>query len=121
MNQETFQVLEQKKKFLTFEELCKEWSALIAGHLPRKEFHYQSMDLMAGIWFVDSKGKDRYLSDPRCCMVGEAHGDDGSYYHSCNECTRYSDQFYNQRHIIGEESFEILKNDFVNHFNEVHI
>lgn len=106
----------QKKKVLTFEELCPEWSALIS--------QYGGFSKIPKIFRTVRYGGKRTLSDYRRCIVGEAHGG-GSYWPSvdeigvkCSGCVSFSMSFYETH---NEEYYETEKSDFVQHFNEVHV
>lgn len=122
----TIEVLEQKKKFLTFEELCKEWSHYISevGGIEKILFGQVSCK------FIGSNQKTHDLTESNRCIVGEAHNGK-KYWHQnlrddyCSECDDFSMAFYGSKHskhqVHDEKSFEDVKSQFVEHFNEVHI
>jgi len=122
---QTEEILTQKKKFLTFEELCNEWSHYIS-HVGGIEKIIKRSAMPA---FVDSKQTERSLDDMRSCIVGEAHNR-AHYWRFktptyCGECEAFSMGFYgsgSSKYCVDNEgSFEVVKSLFVNHFNEVHI
>ncbi len=114
-------LVKEKKKFLTFEELCKEWSMAIshAGGITKVQVRpKEGLDLK----FHDS------------CIVGEAYGYDNGYiitrHHSyCGECEKFGNFFYRMvvrnsqiiTHYALERMFEEEKAKFVQHFNEAHV
>ena len=59
------QELQQEQKFLSFEEICPEFSQILSehgGYMACKNAVFKSED-----------GKTRAIMDPMCCIVGEAH------------------------------------------------
>jgi len=118
MSQTTISV--NKMKQLTFEEICPRWSNRLKTKNKDEDRHMTSL----------------YLSDSRCCVVGEAHGLDdgyavsrrGSYSKYCRECHLSSMRIYDSEiHELrvpefkarGSQEYEIQ--EFVKHWNEVHV
>lgn len=103
----------QKKKPLTFEQICPRWDEMLKTGVANP--------------FLD-------MSHPKCCIVGEAHGF-SEHYDDCDECADFSYgrtvdgvhsfawYFCHRRGLFIEDSkeFERLKEDFVRHWNEVHV
>ncbi len=114
-------LVKEKKKFLTFEELCKEWSLAISH--------------AGGITKVQVQPKEGLdLKFYYSCIVGEAYGFDNGYmitrHHGyCGECEKFGNMFYRMvirnsqiiTHYALERMFEIEKTRFVSHFNAVHV
>lgn len=96
------QLLIQKRKLLTFEQICPEWAADI-----KKQGLHAMTITGKGLGYIDT------------CIVGEAHGGD-PYYH-CEQCDYYSMRFplmvVNSLHN-NELQYTIDK--FVDHWNESH-
>lgn len=115
----------QIKKQLTFEEICPSWTRILASYggwekTPKSEYFGGTFN-------------SRSLSNTKCCIVGEAHGDNDEYWfrpgrgqreNPCEICTIFSVNFcgtdvYQQIH--NEQEFEKAKSEFVAHFNEAHV
>ena len=104
----------QKKKLLTFEEICPEWS----NHITKVGCKYLTFPKNR---FTGLDGKFYDISCTNCCIVGESWSKIGQPYFTgiCETCTNFSlNQFM---FCDDDELFEYVKRDFVNHFNEVHI
>lgn len=119
------QVLEQKKKQVTFEELCPQWSEAI-----------RTGRLLPGLG-----------ASTTSCIVGEAHGFDARYSYAgdgfCGECWNMSTKLVNSSkyatisleayldqysilhyHVdlnIKHEQLEVGKERFMKHWNEAHV
>ena len=98
-------IQEQKKKQLTFEEICPEWSQAIQ--------YYRKQD------WTGELGKLNIASH-KCCIIGEAHGFDRNYIFRdrpeyCKDCDDFAILF------CSERDFNEHKQDFVDHWNEVHL
>lgn len=110
----------QKEKFLSFEEICKEWSKTIQDY--------------NGWINLPEEIVNGELHTTNSCIVGEAYNFTqiklyGSRF-DCEECYHYSILFCVNhpkektdgfRKFKTEEEFEQVKKEFVKHFNEVHI
>jgi hypothetical protein len=104
-------IQEQKKKQLTFEEICPLWS---------KKIKYKTS--LANI--LD-------ISNYKYCIVGEAHGFTMNYSdqtdpNMCTECFQFSNglctgcfQFSNG--LCGMNDLETKIANFTQHWNEVHL
>ncbi len=95
----------QKKKQLTFEEICPEWSEALPEVIHTHMF-----------W----KHGKLDIADSRYCVVGEAHGFTNEYWQPtskkyCQECDEFSSDFCDPAIL---EDAKIL---FTNHWNEVHL
>lgn len=96
-----------QRALLSFEDICPQWShALTTGF---------------------SKNSCLDMKEGNQCIVGEAHGFRDSAY-ICTKCWEYSQSFVasvygNERSgyfITNQEPFEILKENFLQHFNQRH-
>lgn len=116
----------QKRKTLTFEEICPMWAEKIKeGTVMERTTTPVLLD----------------ISNTMCCVVGEAHRFSRLYYNyygtprtpdTCDECTYYSRRFCATLAGMGAERYDImlpdmldidiecLKNKFTAHFNEAH-
>lgn len=107
------QVLVTKKKILSFEDICPQWSKYLAE---TQQFNFNSSAAFIG---DDQKLYD--LVQPKCCIVGEAHREDD--YSSelddayCKKCDKFS---YDVFDVRGSRSFEKFKEKFIAHFNQKH-
>ena len=101
----------QKKKQITFEELCPEWTEII-----RKEEGFENVK------HYEFYG-ERKLSRSDVCIVGEAWKGHSSYYwerdsNYCGSCACFSDVFLASQ---GDKHFEVLKQHFMEHWNVTHV
>ena len=112
----------QEKKTLSFEEICPIWFKILTG----KRGYTPDRDVVN-------------ISDPKYCIVGEAHkfeSGKGYDYGGCETCTNFSygvdenDFYHNFQTGFCSQNVKILTEsevrndplvkDFVNHWNEVH-
>ena len=108
------QILVTKKKILSFEDICPQWSEYLAN---TKRFDFSN-----SVSFNGSDQQIYNLAQPKNCIVGEAHGEDNYSYKSedgyCDRCREFS---YDVFEIRGSRSFERFKGKFVAHFNRKHV
>ena len=95
----------QRKKQLTFENICPQWSVAVPEYLTK-------------MWFVNHSYLD--ISNSKYCIVGEAHGFNTDYTDStstqyCKTCSKFSDAF------CYIEGLQENKEAFVQHWNTKHI
>lgn len=102
------QILVTKKKILSFEDICPQWSEYLAN---TKRFDFSN-----SVMFIGSDLKEYNLAQPKTCMVGESHGGYAEDKY-CGKCRGFS---YDVFEIRGSRSFERFKEKFVAHFNRKH-
>ncbi len=117
MNQEAIQVKKRrsptKKKALTFEQINPKWSHIIHGHPATGETTFTQNHFILD------------LTNPKFCVVGEAHGFKGNYFHYtnddfCQECFNHSLRFpYMLEQPPAERKGEV--ESFVYHWNTEHM
>ncbi len=61
-----------------------------------------------------------YINEPQAYVTFTQPDPSHLYYHNCHECTEFSTMFGSRTRIKNEEDFEIIKGEFVKHFNENH-
>ena len=96
-------VAPEHKGKLTFEELCPKFSRIIPRFKVTQQYVFGDLD----------------LSEPRCCVVGEAFGFDDSYWSNCQKCIDFSCKFRSIL-MIPPEKRQWLVNRFTAHFNRTH-
>ena len=84
----TIQILKEKKKILSFEEICKEWSAHIA-----RSGGFEKLIRNHNLQRFEAKTGFYALSSPSCCIVGESHGRMNEYGNFQNE-EKYCEECY---------------------------
>ena len=101
----------------SFSELCPFWSKAIREGLIR--------DVREGI-LATIDGVTHSLADFACCIVGEAHGFSDKYAIAlsispgyCQYCQIYARHLHADFHSVA--SFNRYLDDFVKHFDEVHL
>lgn len=106
-NQSAIQI--QKKKQLTFEEICPLWSANLNG---KRQDHFTHPD-----------GRTLSIHHPQWCVAGEAHGWRDDYYFNidnlCQECIDVGDHL--QIALYHNKNTDELIERFVNHWNDKHL
>jgi len=119
---------EQKKRHLTFEEICP--------------YHSMTLAKWDKLTLVQRKSEARTIcGNSSACFVGEAHGGTNKYIEDgsdpCPNCINYcsvidglasffapADNFYHFHYgteDIDWIGFEKMKSEFVEHWNEVHL
>jgi len=119
----------QKKKWLTFEEISPKWSIRIMESGGFMKLEHDISRCLSHNGKRSSFPSD--LEKTHGCIVGEYGGGDRQYWGRdlCLTCVSYSMEFFmahskeieDYNKIQTEEDFENVKQDFVKHFNEVHI
>ncbi len=117
MSQEVVQVKKRRssteKKALTFEQINPKWSHIIHGHPATGETTFTQNHFILD------------LTNPKFCVVGEAHGFKGNYFHYtnddfCQECFNHSLRFpYMLEQPPAERKGEV--ESFVYHWNTEHM
>lgn len=111
------QILLTKKKILSFEDICPEWSDFLST---AKSLNIANVQAFV---FEGTDHKAYTLVDCGQCIVGEAHGRKENYSHTgndkyCDDCFHFAFSIFDVGNARG---FEGWKNKFMQHFNEMHV
>lgn len=99
-------------KRLTILEIAPDWANKIRviGH---EGFPFP-LSLKWWRWYFE-------LDSPSKCIVGEAHGYSSIYEKECKKCDRLGWEFGHSFLIRSREDFRDNIEEFVTHWNEIHI